>query len=286
MQTLSPVSAPRPDPGADRGAAPGTDRWARLRRWAALALLALYGALGWTAAAHAADDPPGRVGLVAWIDGQARLQRGEGGEALEHERESLHNWPISSGDLFSTGARSRAELGIGSTVLRLDADTQLLLRRVDDEAIELQLLRGSLALLLRSPEVARELRIDSPAGSHLPQGPGLFRFDAGASGRDAHAATAWRSDLRIEQRDASLVLRSGQRAELYPDGGWRLGRPEADDFSRWAMVDEGEAALARAASGPLPPAQATAPRATCVAACARVIHACGVPWMSSCSTWV
>lgn len=247
-----PLPVPRPRTGAD-----GRLRW---RRWAALLVLALCSGLGWTAAARAADDPPGRVGWMAWIDGQARLERSDGSQTLEHERESLRNWPLSSGDLFSTGTASRAELGIGSTLLRLDADTQLLLRRIDDEAIELQLLRGSLALQVRQAEVARELRIDTPAARHLPQGIGRWRLDAAAPGRDGHAATAWDGDLRIEQRDASLMLRAGQRAELYGDGGWRLGRPETDDFSRWALTDAGAADRAHAANSPLPPEMTGAER--------------------------
>ena len=40
------------------------------------------------------------------------------------------------------------------------------------------------------------------------------------------------------------------------------------------------------ASGPSPSTHATEPDAKCVAACSSEIHACGVPWMSSCSTWL
>ncbi|HNB46579.1 MAG TPA: hypothetical protein PLL72_20530, partial [Burkholderiaceae bacterium] len=220
-------------------------------------LLTLLGLIALATAAQAADDPPGRVGLVAWIDGSARLQRGDGGEPIDHERESLRNWPLTSGDLLSVGERSRAELGIGSTRLRLDGGAQLLLRRVDDDAIELQLLRGSLVLRVSSPEVARELLIDTAAARQRPLSAGAFRFDTGTPWREGHAATAWRSELRIEQRDGSLQLRSGQRADLYVDGGWRLTRPEADDLERWALAPDDPATVS---SAYLPPEMTGADR--------------------------
>jgi hypothetical protein len=248
--TLHAVSHAAPEPRCKAAA------WQR----ACWLLLALGLQLGLVSPVRASDDPPGRVGLIAWIEGGAQLQRAGNGELIDHTSESLINWPLTSGDLLSTGERARAELGIGSTRLKLGAETQLLLRRVDDDAIELELLRGSLALHLRSPEVARELLIDSAGGRHRPQGAGLFRLDAALTGRDSHAATAWRSDLRIEQHNGSLVLRSGQRAELYPDGGWRVDAPDADDFARWAMADEHEAATLARASGPLPPEMTGADR--------------------------
>jgi len=220
-------------------------------------LLTLIGLIALALPALAADDPPGRVGLIAWIDGSARLQRGDGGDPIDHDRESLRNWPLTSGDLLSVGERSRAELGIGSTRLRLNGGAQLLLRRVDDGAIELQLLRGSLALALRNPDVARELLIDTPAARHRPLGSGEFRFDAGTPWREGQSASAWRGDLRIEQRDGSFVLRGGQRAELYGDGGWRPTRLESDEFARWALMGDD---APYAAGGDLPPEMTGADR--------------------------
>jgi hypothetical protein len=211
------------------------------RLWA-MACLLLAALLVGPGLAQAADDPPGRVGRIAWIEGDARLERGDGSETLDHSRDSLRNWPVTSGDELEVGDNSRAEIGIGSTHLRLGENSQLLLRRVDDEHIELELRSGSLAVLLASDEVARELSIETSAARLLPLGAGLYRIDVSDAERgrtNLHAATAWRNGLRIEQPAGNYLLQPGQRADIYPDGGFRLDTPEADGFARWAMNEDG-----------------------------------------------
>lgn len=174
------------------------------------------------------DDPPARVGRVASVDGPVWLESAGGGEAIASPR----NWPISGGDVLSTGERGRTDLGIGSTRLRVDENTRLRVLRLDDDAVDLELQRGSLALRFVNTLVAREFRIVTAAGQVLPLGDGLYRVDADLNGR--YAATAWRDDLLIQQGGLQLQLRAGQRADLYVEGGWRIGAPQHDSFARWA----------------------------------------------------
>ena len=213
------------------------------------ALLALL--IGLTTAGgavRAADDPPGRVGRIVTVDGDARLRHDDGTPAVEHREDNLRNWPVTGGDRLSVGRDSRLELAIGSTRLRLGEDSELSVTALDDERIALELIEGSLAIVLRSEEVARELEIQTVAGRLSPTGAGLFRIDVPAPRRgepETAAATAWRQALVIEQPGVGrLTLRPGQRAELYRDGGWRLGPPASDDFARWAMTQDGLRELA------------------------------------------
>ena len=232
------IKTHHPQPAVARALPPRTGHLSRLWAMACLLLAALLAGPG---LAQAADDPPGRVGRIAWIEGDARLERGDGNESLDHRRDSLRNWPVTSGDEISVGDNSRAEIGIGSTRLRLGENSQLLLRRVDDERIELELLSGSLAVLLGSDEVARELSIETSAARLLPLGAGLYRIDVPDAERgrtNLHAATAWRNGLRIDQPAGSYTLQPGQRAEIYVDGGFRLDTPESDGFARWAMNND------------------------------------------------
>jgi FecR protein len=206
--------------------------------WTHRTLAVLLLALSLAATAAQAQDPPGRVGRLRSADGPVWLTRSDGSATLEHPRESLRNWPVSQGDRLRTGHGARAEIDLGSTRLRLDEDSALRLEQVDDDHVVLQLDQGGLALVLQDPDVAREFRIDTAAGRHQPLGPGSFRFDARQEDRDDFSATAWRSPLRIEQDDATLTLRPGQRAEWTADGGWRRTLPAADAFARWALVQD------------------------------------------------
>ena len=91
----------------------------RARAWlvhTTLALLSLGASSAW-----AQEDPPGRVGRLANVQGSVSMYDNEQGVWTEAER----NRPLTSGDRLSTGPQGRAELRIGSTVLRLAGATEL-----------------------------------------------------------------------------------------------------------------------------------------------------------------
>lgn len=212
--------------------------WRRLLLWLC-AWLWLLGAaaVGAQEADPAADtavaEPPGRVAAVVWVEGSARLQRDGEREPVEADPAALPNWPLTAGDLFATGPGGRAELEIGALRLRLGGDTVIQLQRLDAQGQAIDLRQGQLAVLLPQDEGAGTLHIRTPSAWHRPQGAGQFRFDAGAGGE---SATAWRSPLVVAWEQARLELRSGQRAEFLPEGGWRLTLPQADAFAAWALL--------------------------------------------------
>jgi hypothetical protein len=226
---------------APPAAAPARRPWlARLGRLLAIALGVGAAACSSVSSAQTdADiDPPARIGRVALADGPVWLESAGSGDAIN----APLNWPVSGGDVIATGDRGRAELSVGSTRLRLGADSRLRVLQLDDQSVELELQRGALALSIVSAAVAREFSVVSSAGSIEPIGAGFYRLDVEASSGDA-AASVWHGELRVRQGEASLRLASGQRAELYRDGGWRLGGLQRDSFARWAEAIDGAAAL-------------------------------------------
>ena len=156
---------------------------------------------------------------------------------------------IRAGDLLEVGARGRATFSIGPNLVRLGEQSRLRVLVLDGARVELQLLAGSMALQIVTPDTARATSVQIGALRATPFGPGLFRFDAD---RTQVGATAWRSDLEVSGPQSGLTLRSGQHAELAPDGyRWRITAPADDRFARWAMVEE--AAPGAVASTSVPP---------------------------------
>ncbi|MEY2688299.1 MAG: hypothetical protein RL375_2497, partial [Pseudomonadota bacterium] len=245
-----PIASPAPTQAAAAGR-PATVRLRRaLARWQAdtpgdrlsrtalllqalamgvLLILALGLASSPARAADADDpiDPPARVGRVARTDGWVTLQ----GHDTDEHIDSPRNWPLTTGDVVSTGDFASTELRVGASVFRLGENARLQFVRLDDDAIELHLQRGSLAMLLASDAAAREVTVSSPAGRFLPLGEGFFRIDA----TPTPGATAWRSGMQVDQESATLTLKPGQYVQLYVEGGWRLGSPVSDEFARWSM---------------------------------------------------
>src|SRR5262245_29561340 len=194
------------------------------RGWLPRMILLLVATFGLAAGAWA--DPPGRVGRVNWTEGSVTLTQAPD---PEHDAESVdapRNWPVTTGDALSTGDNARTEVSIGSTLVRLHENTKLQVTRIDDEAVVLRLVEGSLALNIRNSEMAHYIEVQAGSARMVPQGAGLFRFDARQS---TLTATAWRSALLVDAPGADLTLTSGQRADFGAGGGWyRMNTPEID----------------------------------------------------------
>ncbi|HSI49143.1 MAG TPA: DUF6600 domain-containing protein [Ideonella sp.] len=193
----------------------------------------------WMAAAPAAqaeDDPPGRVGRVAQVHGQAWMQEQGQREWFDLQR----NRPFTTGDRLTTDRDSRMELQIGSTTVRLDERTDLQIERLDDDRVDLRLYSGSAILRVREPELIREVSLNTREGSYLPRSTGLFRVDAAD---DQEQASVLSGELQFNGDSRSVALRTGQRAILSNEGRGPLalswGAPADDDFERWALYEDG-----------------------------------------------
>jgi FecR protein len=182
-------------------------------------------------AMSALADPPGRVGRISMLSGDVRLHNAATGES----QSALVNWPLTSGDVISTGAGARAELRIASTALRLDQGSELAITQLDDEFVRVHLVQGSIALRIRDPEFAREFELATAHGRALPLGPGRYRFDTEPR---ATAITAYQGRLRIDGIDAVLTVHEGERAEIWDAGrlAHRIGPPRYDEFHAWIVA--------------------------------------------------
>lgn len=235
------MHSPASPPMTESDTRPSSPWRARLGRALTLALGVAAAACSTLSSAQTDEDGelPARVGRVALADGPVWLESaGNDGASVGQPL----NWPLGSGDVVATGERGRAELSIGSTRLRLGADSRLRVLQLDDQAVELELQRGALALSIVSAALAREFSVVGSAGRIEPLGAGFYRFDIDADSGDG-AASVWHGELRVRQGEASLRLASGQRAELYRDGGWRLGALQRDAFARWAEALDASAPL-------------------------------------------
>ena len=142
---------------------------------------------------------PGRVGRLAEVSGPVWWFDLEQGQWAEAQR----NRPLTAGDRVSTGRDARAELRIGSTTVKLAEGTELELLRLDDERVRIQLHRGSIALRLRSREVALETAFGTDEAWLQPQRGGLYRLDRED---DTTFANAWRGEMRSRHHHAPISI--------------------------------------------------------------------------------
>ncbi len=201
-------------------------------RWLArAALLLLAGAMTMPPARAQDIDPPARVGRVSDVEGQVWVYSPDAGDWIG----AVRNQPIAAGDRVTTEAGARAELQIGSTTLRLDANAELDVTRLDDTQVALTLRDGSCWVRVRDMAGAGRLEIATDEGRFTPLRDGSYRIDRRGGRSDL---TVLAGQGRYEGSNSALVVEPGQRAQFFVDAAgaaqYSLLAPAADVFAAWS----------------------------------------------------
>jgi hypothetical protein len=191
-------------------------------------------------------DPPGRVGRLSAIEGEATVQVPEG-ETFAAEV----NLPVTSGLVLVTAPGARAEVRIGSIVARIDGDSTLRFPRIDDTMVALALDRGTLALRLRARDTVGEVVVQTPEGQLGFGDVGRYRIDVGGTPGDvggtpgATFVSVERGFARLVTADFAIDVRGG-RALVVEAGAARFVAPLPDAFDTWTQArDRRDDALAQ-----------------------------------------
>jgi hypothetical protein len=146
---------------------------------AALALVPLYPAIP----AAAQGDPPSMVARIGYTVGDVSFMAAGTSEWSA----GLTNYPMTSGDRLYCDQNSRAEIGAGSTDVRLWEYTDVTLTNLTDQYQQIGLAAGSIRVRIYSLNPGATVEVDTPNGSAVITQPGDYRFDTFANngGSDA-----------------------------------------------------------------------------------------------------
>ena len=202
--------------------------------------LALMTVIAVLVPAHAAGDPPARVGRLSLVDGNVTYRASQ----QDSGSPALVNWPVSSGAIVDTERRARAEVWIGSTAYRLGGDTQAEFASVDDRSVNLLLHGGTLAVTIRDRDQADDLGVMTPAGQVRFSGTGRYRLEV-APDRTIIAAQSGSAEIFANERP--VTLRAGEMVSI--DGRGVLTIEAArygDDFDAWVSARDNREKSAQA----------------------------------------
>ncbi|MEO8808425.1 MAG: DUF6600 domain-containing protein, partial [Burkholderiaceae bacterium] len=175
-------------------------------------------------------DPPGRVARLSELNGQVWLYSPDSAEWVSADR----NRPLTSGDRLATDAGARAELQVGSTIVRLDASTELEVVQLDDDNISLQLHGGSITTRVRNLTDAGEVDVQTEEGRFVLQRTGRYRIDRD---RPSSHLTVYTGQAVYEGPNSALTVNQGQRAEFWLDSSnaaqYSVSSPVSDEFAGW-----------------------------------------------------
>ncbi|MCX6545191.1 MAG: hypothetical protein NTV05_12385, partial [Acidobacteria bacterium] len=171
--------------------------------------------------AFAADDPPTRVARLNYVERDVSFQ--PGGE-IDWGWASL-NRPMTTGDSLWTGDRSRAEMHIGSTAIRVDGQTLISFLNLDDRTVQIQLNSGTIDVRVRNLDRDDVLEVDTPNLAFTMLQRGHYRITVDPDGRFT----------TITLRDGQGQVTGGGEAFLV-DGGSQVQVSGTDDI-RYDVYD-------------------------------------------------
>ncbi|MGB8337745.1 MAG: DUF6600 domain-containing protein, partial [Burkholderiales bacterium] len=172
-------------------------------------------------------DPPSRAGRVSFIEGSALFY-----DEQASWRDAIVNYPVTSQNSLATRGRSRVEVRVGSTALRIADDSQLDLLGVTDNMIDTRLAQGSLNLRVRSLDQGDYVRVSTPHTQAIIRAAGRYRIDT-----DQQATR-----VTVLQGAAGVTVAGAQESVLYAGTSTVVGgnynrqieTAQSDAFDDWA----------------------------------------------------
>lgn len=176
-------------------------------------------------------DPPSRVARLSYVRGTPSFAPADSDEWAEVNV----NRPFTTGDSLWVPELARAEMHVGSSVLRLNEQSSLSFVELSDNTIQLKLTRGTLIVRVRELPTQDTIEINTPNLAFVIQEPGEYRLNVNQDDTTElivrrGTGVAYGDDDSLTLRDAERVLFSG--TNLIHSSLDRV-RPY-DDFDLWA----------------------------------------------------
>lgn len=201
--------------------------------------------LGAATAAAQMQDPPARVGRIAYLAGPVSFSPAGATDWAE----APLNRPLVAGDRLWTDAGGRDEAQFGAAIARMDAGTLLTVLAADERTTQLQVSQGRIDLHVRRLAPGETVEVDTPNLAFVARQPGDYRLAVAPDGST--------TDVTV-LNGAGDVYGDGTSLALAPGQGYRFGGQDLnnygllppappDDFDRWALARDQryERAIAR-----------------------------------------
>src|SRR5271166_5122350 len=190
--------------------------------------------LTFPAAVSADDDPPGRVARIRYLQGSVSFQPAGESDWVS----AVTNRPMTTGDQLWADAGSRAEVQIGSAMIRVAANTGFSFLNLDDRTVQIQLTEGTLNLRVQRLGRGEVFEVDTPNQAFSVTQPGQYRVEAGADGN---------SSMVIVRQGRGEVTGGGRTYNVYPGQsgtftgtnsleGYVSPAGDPDDFDNWGQT--------------------------------------------------
>lgn len=182
-----------------------------LRTWwfSGVMTIAAAGALGVLTPSQLDADPPARVGRLDYMTGAVSFRPAGSDEWAA----AVPNRPLTTGDRLWTDNDSRAEVHVGSTVIRISSQTELDFTALDDNTLQVRLAQGSMNIRIRHLDDGQVYEIDAPNGAVALGQAGEYRVDVGPDGNSTVVAV-WSGNAQVTSAGSSFAVNPRQQASI------------------------------------------------------------------------
>ena len=178
------------------------------------------------------DDPPSRVARLGYMEGSVSFQPAGENDWVG----AVENRPMTTGDKLWADKDSRAELQLGSAVIRLSENTGISFLNLDDHTAQVQLSSGSINVRVRRLDRDDAFEIDTPNLAFTLSQPGSYRLEASEDGTYS-VVTIREGEGEATGNGQTYTLHNGQRGTFNGTDSLnadveQVGNP--DQFDNWA----------------------------------------------------
>jgi len=182
-------------------------------------------------------DPPARAARLQFMSGSVSIQP----HGVDEWIAGALNRPLTNSDNIWADKDSRAELSVGTGVIRIDSESSLTLTNVGENIVQLQLHQGAMNLHVRRLYDGETYEVDTPNQAFTVLKPGDYRFDVDPNA-DTTVITVWNGLGESTGDGPAVRVRADEQARF--SKGTSLTdeihrAPAQDGFDEWASARDG-----------------------------------------------
>ncbi|MET1026955.1 MAG: DUF6600 domain-containing protein [Dongiaceae bacterium] len=203
-----------------------------------------------SSALAADDDPPGRVGRLAQIDGTVSFHTAD----QTTWQAATPNYPITTGNALWADNGAHAIVDVAGNAISLDSDTELDIDHLDDQAFQASVPQGSVYLNVPNVNSGDTYQIATPRGTVNINQPGRYQVITGDQTHPSQVIVYSGAAQVTGDNNLSMAVTPGQMAVLTDDGkngpvqAALNAAPGEDQFASWVRSQEPRTAPPQAAA--------------------------------------
>lgn len=176
-------------------------------------------------------DAPARAARLQYMTGSISIQPRGSGDWATGEL----NRPLTNSDNVWADKNSRAELNVGTGLIRIDSESSLTLTNIDENSVQLQLHQGALIVHVRRLYDNEVWEVDTPNQAFTVSKPGDYRFDVDPNANTT-VITVWNGEGKSTGNGPALVVHQNEQVRFTGESmaSEVHAAPRPDDFDQWA----------------------------------------------------